>query len=113
MQRCQASTKSRERPWGWNTCRQMRASPTCRGSRQGRAGGFDQYPGNGGGVAQVHGQLQMRGAEKGVLAGQTANLAGQIRIEGQVLIPDLLVALCADTVQPVAAAACSTAPSAD
>lgn len=56
----------------------------------GRNGYFlllDQKPGNGRGVTQIDRQLQMRAAQERMLAGQPANQARQIRVVGQVLIP--------------------------
>ncbi|MNQ64803.1 hypothetical protein D3C85_792400 [compost metagenome] len=66
---------------------------------------FNQHPGDGGGVAQVDGQFQVRCGEEGVLAGQPAHLAGEFRVTGQVLVPELLVALVADAIEAATPAA--------
>lgn len=66
-------------------------------------GGLHQHPGNRRGVAQVDRQFQMRGAEEGMLAGQAADLAGQIRVARQVLIPELRMALASDAIKAMTA----------
>ncbi|MNP61202.1 hypothetical protein D3C76_1563590 [compost metagenome] len=63
-----------------------------------------QQPGNGGGVAQVDGQLQVRAAEEGVLAGQAAYQAGTLRVQRQVMIPECLVSGFGNAIQAVPAA---------
>src|SRR5690606_40676600 len=40
--------------------------------------------------------------EKGVLAGETADAAGKLGVEGQVLVPERLMALFADAIKTVA-----------
>lgn len=62
-----------------------------------------QQPGDGRGVAQVHGQFQVWGFEKGMLAGQAAHSAGQIGEARQMAIPQGQVALGADAIQAMAA----------
>ena len=64
-----------------------------------------QHPGDGGGIAQVDGQLQVRCGEEGMLAGQPADLAGEVRVERQVTVPELLVALVADAIESASVAA--------
>ncbi|MNE69998.1 hypothetical protein D3C80_1657600 [compost metagenome] len=44
----------------------------------------------------------MRRRQKGVLAGQAADLAGQVRIECQVLAPQLLMAQLGDAIEAMA-----------
>lgn len=46
----------------------------------------------------------MGGAEEGMLAGQSADLAGQVRVARQVLIPELRMALATDAIQAMTAA---------
>jgi len=46
----------------------------------------------------------MGGAEEGMLAGQTADLAGQVRVACQVLIPELRMALATDAIKAMTAA---------
>ena len=60
---------------------------------------FDQHPGNRCGITQIDGQFQVRCSEEGMLAGEAAYLAGEVRIQRQVLIPELLVAQCGDSVE--------------
>ncbi|MNR07794.1 hypothetical protein D3C85_1239240 [compost metagenome] len=69
------------------------------GGRQWRGLLFDEHPGNGGGIAQVDGEFQVRATEEGVLAGQAADQAGQVGVTGKVVVPDRLVTVFADTVQ--------------
>ncbi|MCY1180216.1 hypothetical protein D9M73_206460 [compost metagenome] len=64
---------------------------------------FDQHPGDGGGISQVDRQLQVRAAEKSMLAGQPAYQAGQFGVEGQVVVPERLVAHFANSIQTVSA----------
>ena len=70
--------------------------------RQRRGLGFDQHPGNGGGVAQVYREFQVGAAEKGVLAGQATDQAGEVRVAGEILVPERLVAGFADAVEAMA-----------
>ncbi|MNE97369.1 hypothetical protein D3C80_1957020 [compost metagenome] len=63
---------------------------------------FHKHPGNGGGIAQVYGEFQVRAAEKGVLAGQAADQAGEVGITSKVLVPERLVARFADAVEAMA-----------
>ncbi len=75
--------------------------------------GFHQRPGDGRAVAQVHRQFQVRRGEEGMLAGQAADPAGALRVQRQVLVPELLVAFAGDPVQAVATAVVEALPSAD
>jgi len=55
------------------------------------SGGAVNQPGDGGGVAQVGGQLAVGVVEEVPLAGEAAHLGGERRVIDQVLIPDLPV----------------------
>jgi hypothetical protein len=48
---------------------------------------FDQQPGNGRGIPQINGELEVRAAQECMLAGQPPNQARQIGVVGQVPIP--------------------------
>ncbi|RON12412.1 hypothetical protein BK662_25715 [Pseudomonas frederiksbergensis] len=65
---------------------------------------FYQQPGDGSGVTQVDGQFQMRPAKKSMLAGEAANQARPIGVQGQVVIPKGLVAGLGDSIQTVSTA---------
>ncbi|MCY1174800.1 hypothetical protein D9M73_150120 [compost metagenome] len=62
---------------------------------------FNEHPGDGGGVAQVDRQFQVRAAEERMLAGQAADQAGQVGVTGQVFVPERLVTMFADAVKAV------------
>lgn len=64
---------------------------------------FDEHPGNGSGIAQVDGELQVRATKEGVLAGQAADQAGEVGVTGQVFVPECLVTMFADAVEAVPA----------
>ena len=63
-----------------------------------------QQPGNGGGVAQINRELDMRAAQKRMLTGQPANQARQIRVVGQVLVPQVRMAYLAYAIKAVTVA---------
>ena len=62
---------------------------------------FDQQPGNGRGVTQIDRQLHVWCFKEGVLAGEATYTAGKLRVEGQMLVPEYLVALFTDAIQAV------------
>ena len=63
---------------------------------------LDQHPGDSGGIAKVYREFQVRAAEKGVLAGQAADQAGEVRVAGEILVPERLVTGFADAVEAMA-----------